>query len=262
MQLEGELSTEKISLSRRKYPGFLRGGVQIVRQEGIRGLYKGLTASLMREGSYSSIRLGLYDPMKQLFGATDPANTPLYKKVLAGACTGALGSALANPTDLVKIRMQSDSVKRYSTVMSAFREIATKEGIVSGLWRGVGATTQRAALLTATQIPSYDHSKYFFLNHGLLQEGVTLHMVCSMFAGFMTATITSPVDVVKTRIMNQQTKGPYNGTLDACRQIVQTEGIGGLYKGWFPNWMRIGPHTIVALMIFEQLRAIAGIRPV
>ncbi len=47
-----------------------------------------LTASLMREGSYSTIRLGAYEPMKKMFGATDPAHTPLWKKICAGGISG------------------------------------------------------------------------------------------------------------------------------------------------------------------------------
>lgn len=47
-----------------------------------------LVPSLMREGSYSTIRLGAYEPLKRLFGATDPAHTPLWKKICAGAISG------------------------------------------------------------------------------------------------------------------------------------------------------------------------------
>lgn len=47
-----------------------------------------LLPSLMREGSYSTIRLGAYEPLKVYFGATDPAHTPLWKKICAGAISG------------------------------------------------------------------------------------------------------------------------------------------------------------------------------
>ncbi|KAF0706788.1 hypothetical protein AaE_013949 [Aphanomyces astaci] len=82
-----------------------------------------------------------------------------------------------------------------------------------------------------------------------------------MFAGFMAATVTSPVDVIKTRIMHQSTQ-VYSGSVDAFQKIVRSEGIAGLYKGWFPNWMRLGPHTMITLMIFEELRKIAGLPPI
>ena len=51
-----------------------------------------LFPSLMREGSYSTIRLGAYEPLKVYFGATDPAHTPLWKKICAGAISGQSGS--------------------------------------------------------------------------------------------------------------------------------------------------------------------------
>ena len=61
----------------------------------------------MREGSYSTIRLGAYEPLKLQLGATDVAHTPLWKKITAGAISGTIGSAIATPTDLVKVRFQA-----------------------------------------------------------------------------------------------------------------------------------------------------------
>ena len=62
----------------------------------------------MREAVYSTIRLGAYEPVKEIFGASHH-NSPLWKKLAAGATTGAIGSAIATPTDLVRVRMQGQS---------------------------------------------------------------------------------------------------------------------------------------------------------
>lgn len=232
-------------------------------------LYLRLFASLMREGSYSTIRLGAYEPLKVLFGATDPARTPLWKKVVAGAISGTIGSAIATPTDLVKVRFQAagpGTKPPYKNTFYGFAEIARTEG-VRGLWTGVGPTVQRAAILTASQIPSYDHTKHTILNAGLMKEGPQLHIVCSMVAGLVTAFATSPVDVVKTRVMNQKKDKHgkplvYRNTWDCIVKTVRSEGPLGLYKGFVPNWMRIGPHTIVCFFVFEQLRRLVGMRPI
>ncbi len=45
---------------------------------------------MLREAVYSGIRIGAYEPMKVFLGATDPANTPVYKKLTAGALSGKL----------------------------------------------------------------------------------------------------------------------------------------------------------------------------
>lgn len=223
----------------------------------------------MREGSYSTIRLGAYEPLKVQLGATDIAHTPLWKKIAAGAISGTIGSAIATPTDLVKVRFQAvgpGQKSKYRHTFHAFWTIARTEGI-RGLWTGVGPTVQRAAILTAAQIPSYDHTKHTLLNAQLMEEGPALHGVSSVIAGFVTALSTSPFDVVKTRMMNQKkhTSGAplvYKNTLHCIGKIIRHEGILGLYKGFIPNWMRIGPHTIVTFFVFERLRQLVGMRPV
>ncbi|KAJ8302296.1 hypothetical protein KUTeg_021283, partial [Tegillarca granosa] len=269
MQLENELAKQKgiEHLRSRYYDGFVKGAARIVADEGILGLYKGLLPSLMREGSYSTIRLGAYEPLKVFFGATDPAHTPLWKKICAGATSGAIGSSIATPTDLVKVRMQAQGklmpgeMPRYRNTFAAFADIIRHDG-VRGLYVGVGPTVKRAAILTATQIPSYDHTKHTILNHGLMKEGTALHVVSSMVAGFMSALTTSPVDVVKSRVMNQE-KGEnkkYKSAFDCFFKTLRSEGPIGLYKGFIPNWMRIGPHTIITFFIFEKLRQLVDQR--
>jgi hypothetical protein len=87
-----------------------------------------------------------------------------------------------------------------------------------------------------------------------------------MFAGLVCATTTSPIDLVKSRYMNQPfDKGKglrYSSTLDCFRKTVQAEGFLALFKGWLPQWLRIGPHTIITFVVLEQLRRLAGLRPV
>ena len=185
MQLEGELKPYT-PLYDRYYKGFIRGAVRVLLDEGPKGWLKGVTASLLREFSYGGIRLGAYEPIKELFGATDPAHTPLWKKIAAGGTSGMIGSALANPTDLVKIRMQGyRQGNRYTTTFHAFFDIYRKEGL-RGLWRGVGPTVQRAMILTASQTSSYDHTKHTILNWELMNDGLSLHVISSVIAGFVS----------------------------------------------------------------------------
>mmetsp|Transcript_42266 Transcript_42266/g.165045 ORF Transcript_42266/g.165045 Transcript_42266/m.165045 type:complete len:84 (-) Transcript_42266:169-420(-) len=72
----------------------------------------------------------------------------------------------------------------------------------------------------------------------------------------VTTTVTQPVDMIKTRMMNY--KDLYQGPLDCLRKIVRSEGLKGLYKGWVPNYARLGPHTLLTLTVYEQLRSFVG----
>jgi len=266
LQLDNELSMKK----NRYYPGFFRGILVIIKDEGFIGLFKGVSASVLREGVYSTFRLGAYEPVKGLLGASH-SHSPLIKKMLAGAITGSIGSAIANPTDLVKIRMQGQGKlqpgekPRYNGTFHAFRCIITKEG-VPALWRGVAPTVQRAALLSAFQIPAYEHSKNKLKQYNYIQEGLSLHALSAILAGLVTSLVTSPVDVIKTRTMNENlaSRGTvmYSSTWSSFYKIFKSEGACGFYKGFVPNWMRIGPHTFITFLLFEQFRIFFGLNPV
>ena len=54
----------------------------------------------MREASYSTLRLGLYEPIKRNLGSEGA----VWSKFVAGALSGMIGSAIANPADLLKTR--------------------------------------------------------------------------------------------------------------------------------------------------------------
>ncbi len=103
LQIQGEKGAH--SIDGRQYNNIFRAAYVIVKNEGLRGMYKGITASWLREGIYSSLRLGLYEPFKGLLGETDPKHTPLWMKFTAGSMSGFVGSVVGNPTDLLKVRM-------------------------------------------------------------------------------------------------------------------------------------------------------------
>jgi len=72
----------------------------------------------------------------------------------------------------------------------------------------------------------------------------------AMTAGFTSAVLSTPADVVKSRIMNQPTdeKGRglhYKGTIDCFTKLYTEEGFFAMYKGFLPYWLRIGPWALV-----------------
>jgi hypothetical protein len=77
-----------------------------VKNEGAGAFYKGIKPAWCREASYSALRLGLYDPIKVLVGAT--GNAGFLRKFIAGSLAGAIGSLAGNPFDVLKTRMMAN----------------------------------------------------------------------------------------------------------------------------------------------------------
>mmetsp|Transcript_6718 Transcript_6718/g.5847 ORF Transcript_6718/g.5847 Transcript_6718/m.5847 type:complete len:176 (+) Transcript_6718:111-638(+) len=174
MQVMGEAG----SRSKVNYEGnFFHAGRVVIKNEGIPGLYKGIKATWMRESIYSSLRLGLYEPFKVLLGATDKKNTPFYIKFFAGGMSGIVASSIANPTDVLKIRMQATEDSNHGVKWHA-KDIYKNNGI-NGFYKGIQATIVRAMMLNATKLSTYDHIKHTLINTGMLEEGYLCYFISS-----------------------------------------------------------------------------------
>ena len=101
----------------------------MLQHEGVGGFFKGLTPALLRQGVYSSIRVGIYEPIREFYSGGSSSHPTYGQRVLSGGTAGAIGILFANPTELIKIRMQADRTgTRYSGVADAFRSIIKTEG--------------------------------------------------------------------------------------------------------------------------------------
>ncbi|CAN4114846.1 unnamed protein product [Withania somnifera] len=238
-------------------------GVKIIRQEGVAALFSGVSATVLRQTLYSTTRMGLYDMLKQKWTDPNTNNMPLSKKIVAGLIAGGIGAAVGNPADVAMVRMQADGRlplaerRNYKSVIDALTQMSKSEGVTS-LWRGSSLTVNRAMLVTASQLASYDQFKEMILEKGLLKDGLGTHVTASFAAGFVASVVSNPVDVIKTRVMNMKMGPgmvpPYNGALDCAMKTIKAEGPMALYKGFIPTISRQGPFTIVLFVTLEQVR--------
>ena len=148
-----------------------------------------------------------------MLGATDPNHTSFIMKFAAGGMSGFVASIIANPTDLLKIRMQAWEGEPRN-VFWHISQVHKKSGLI-GFYRGLQATVSRAIVLNAVKLSTYDHIKHTLINWGVLKDGYLLHFVASLCAGVCMATATAPFDMARTRLMNQSFKNQkYKGMLD------------------------------------------------
>ena len=95
--------------------------------------------------------------------------------IICGATSGALANGIANPTDVLKVRMQAKSSNNLSMTKS-FIDMAKHEGF-KGLYRGVLPNMQRAAVITGVELPVYDSAKNFFVESlGLSPDKFSTHV--------------------------------------------------------------------------------------
>jgi hypothetical protein len=253
--------------------GFIACSRNIIQQEGgLLAMWKvGLAVTATRSLCYSGLRLGLYEPVRDVTSSLILSNNNqsdqdagLIIKAISGFSTGMLGAAIVNPLDLVKIRLQSvNNAVQKQTIIQTFSDIIRTEGIIKGLYKGTSVTCIRAAFLTAAQMSSYDHSKYLLTTHFPTvfdREFFGTHVLCAVIASVVTTFTYAPLDTVKTRYMNDRAANKqYNGVVDCLIKIGKNEGVRGLYRGAFANLTRLAPHFVLSFPLYEAIRKELGV---
>ncbi|KAL6146131.1 hypothetical protein ACLB2K_056814 [Fragaria x ananassa] len=241
-----------------KYRGMVGTVATVAREEGLFSLWRGIAAGLHRQCVYGGLRISLYEPIKTLYVGNDfVGDVPLYKKIAAGLTTGAFAITIANPTDLVKVRLQSEGrlppgvPRRYSGALNAYSTIVRKEG-VKALWTGYGANVTRNSVVNAAELASYDQVKQKLLKIPGFKDNVGTHLLSGLGAGFFAVCIGSPVDVIKSRMMGNS--GAYRNTIDCFVKTLTNEGPMAFYKGFFAYYSRLGSWNVIMFLTFEQAK--------
>lgn len=217
--------------------------VHIVKRDGPLALYSGISASLLRQLTYSTVRFAIYEEMKARHTARrgrDPSFTALAAMAVT---SGFLGGVAGNFADVLNVRMQHDAAlppaerRNYRHAVDGLARMVREEGLLS-CFRGWLPNSSRAAVMTAGQLATYDTFKRLLMDYTPLGDTPTTHFSASFLAGLAAATATSPIDVVKTRVMSSTQK---QGMVRLVGDIYRTDGIGWMFKGWVPSFLRLGP---------------------
>ncbi|KAI8343590.1 mitochondrial carrier domain-containing protein [Chlamydoabsidia padenii] len=257
LQLQGELvRTGSLSPSARPYHNSFQALKVVFENEGVRGLQRGLSVAYLYQVCLNGSRLGLYEPLHS--GVIHSLQLTSHHSLLAagifaGGVSGMIGALLGSPLYLIKTRRQSYSPvfkqigyqHKMMSSWSALSHIYHVEGI-KGLYRGASAAMARASVGSAVQMPSYMFGKDLMMTEFALSDTISTHFGASMVTGFLVALAMNPFDVLSTRLYNQGVdpvsgKGLlYKNLIDCFVKLIHTEGVQGLYKGFFAHFLRIG----------------------
>lgn len=118
----------------------------IIKEEGVSGIYRGVSAVILRQGANSAVRLTAYDLIKERIVNDYYKNQllPWYMSFLSGSIAGIITVYTTMPLDVLKTRMQSlDAKKLYRNSFHCLTKIVREDGIFA-LWKG---TTPRLGRL-------------------------------------------------------------------------------------------------------------------
>lgn len=199
LQLQGELQSKDVAV--KKYKGVFHGVNVIVRNEGVRGIYRGIGCAYVYQILLNGCRLGFYEPLRAATTKLvfkDSNIQSLGVNIFSGAASGILGAMAGSPFFLVKTRLQSFSPflpvgtqHTYRNAADGFSQIYKAEGI-KGLYRGMGASMVRTGAGSSVQLPTYFFAKRRLIRHAGMEDGLALHLLSSTASGFVVCCVMHP----------------------------------------------------------------------
>lgn len=164
-----------------------------------------------------------------------------------------------NPLEIVKIRLQVqgevaksvEGVERRSAMW-----IVKNLGLV-GLYKGASACLLRDIPFSAIYFPSYNHLKRDFFGESQTKKlGVVQLLTAGAIAGMPAAYLTTPCDVIKTRLQVEARKGEtkYTSLRQCARTVYKEEGFKAFFKGGPARVLRSSPQFGFTLAGYEVLQ--------
>ncbi|XP_029155340.1 mitochondrial folate transporter/carrier [Nylanderia fulva] len=245
-----------------RYNGLRNALAQIVKTEGVRGLYRGVTPNILGSGSSWGFYFFFYNTIKtSIQGGNSKKPLGPSMHMFAAADAGVLTLLMTNPIWVVKTRLclqYAEDVniaesKRYRGMIDALRKIYKTEGI-RGLYKGL-VPGLFGVSHGAIQFMVYEEMKnkyYNYLNVPIdTKLSTTEYIVFAAMSKLIAAASTYPYQVVRARLQDHH--HDYRGTWHCVQCTWRYEGWRGFYKGLSVNLTRVTPATVLTFVIYENM---------
>ncbi|XP_059219501.1 S-adenosylmethionine mitochondrial carrier protein homolog isoform X2 [Stomoxys calcitrans] len=218
--------------------GFWRSG-------GFKGIYKGLAPAAAGSAPTAALFFCAYENFKRLFcnlsGCTK--NSPFIHMASASSAE-VLACLIRVPVEIAKQRRQTLGNKSQQGALQILWTAYKTEGLRRGLYRGFGSTIMREIPFSLIQFPLWEFFKLQWQPVTGLDSTPFTVALCGAVAGGISAGLTTPLDVVKTRIMLAEQNSAIRklSIPKVLGSIYREKGLGGLFAGFVPRvmWITLG----------------------
>eukprot|EP00026_Physarum_polycephalum_P013593 Phypoly_transcript_14010.p1 GENE.Phypoly_transcript_14010~~Phypoly_transcript_14010.p1 ORF type:complete len:303 (-),score=26.70 Phypoly_transcript_14010:18-926(-) len=229
-----------------------------VRNEGILAVYKGVTSPLVGMMFETAVLFVVYGQLKAILQKDPKVPLTIPQLSIAGGLSGVATSLVLTPVELAKCRLQiqtgkvgDTSAQKYKSPLHCLIVTFREEGI-RGCFRGLGPTLAREAPGNVAFFGVYEWCKRALTPEGKTvdQLGLGSLVLSGGLGGVAYWSVFYPADVAKSRI---QTMDKQIGFFTCLKQIYQTEGRRGLYRGYIPTVIRAFPANAVMFSSYEMI---------
>ncbi|CAL8115556.1 unnamed protein product [Orchesella dallaii] len=239
------------------YKGTVDCFVKIVKNEGFKGLYKGMAAPVVGVAPIFALSFFGYGVGKKLVASHPDQQLGIHQLFVAGAISGVMTTVVMTPGERIKCLLQIQqgqgaAVKYAGPVDCAVKLM--KEGGIKSMYKGTCATLLRDVPASSMYFMTYETTKKALVNlSGNSGTGLSPFqtLFAGGFAGILNWAVAIPADVMKSRLQTAP-EGTYpRGVRDVFPALLREEGPKGFFKGIAPVMLRAFPANAACFMGFE-----------
>ncbi|KAI9281588.1 mitochondrial carrier domain-containing protein [Sporodiniella umbellata] len=226
--------------------GTTDGIYKILKYEGARALWKGLSPSLVMSVPGNVIYFVGYEQLKDSIPSE-------YAPLVAGAAARTIAVAMISPIELFRTRLQAVGSHDFKHVLQGVKDMVIRDG-PQALWRGLPPTLWRDVPFSALYWMGYEECKKLLRCSSRISE-LEASFVAGALSGMFAAAVTTPFDVAKTKrqvnsvIERTSTKTRVPAIL---KQIYLQEGVSGLFRGLTPRIAKVAPSCAIMISSYEM----------
>lgn len=225
----------------------------IIRNEGIKGLYKGNLINISKAVPNYCMKFTLNEYyIKYLLkknNCESMNNLKFINLLEAGVITGAVQTTLVYPIDLVRTRIIQDKqmLGKDISIYNCTRDIIKKRGILS-LYTGFTPAIVSAPFYVGLSLANYQYLKCQdnILSNSFIAGGI---------AGVTSQTLTYPGDTIKKQMqINGMKSTRYTGLIDCIKTMYKQNGMKGFYRGFWINTFKAAPEIGLKFLVYELVK--------
>ncbi|CCH43415.1 putative mitochondrial carrier protein [Wickerhamomyces ciferrii] len=234
--------------------GFFQNG-------GYKGIYRGLGSAVIASAPSASLFFVTYDTMKlklkPIISGFLPGRENLSTTIthMISASLGEITACLVRvPAEVIKQRTQTSISNSSLDTFKILLKNENKEGLIKGFYRGWSTTILREIPFTIIQFPLYEWLKKTWAQKQKTQTVNPIQgAICGSIAGGVAAALTTPLDVLKTRIMLNESRV---SVFYLAKLIFKEEGFKVFWKGIGPRTMWISAGGAIFLGVYETVNTL------
>ncbi|KAG8175154.1 hypothetical protein JTE90_012993 [Oedothorax gibbosus] len=249
-------------LTRPSYNGLGNAVSTIIKEEGVRGLYRGVTPNCWGAGASWGFYFLFYNAIKAwMLESSNKKTLGAGSHMLAAAEAGVITLFITNPIWVVKTRMclqYSTSTglppsKHYTGMLDALVKVYRHEGI-PGMYKGL-IPGMFGVSHGALQFCAYEEMKKKYISYYQLpvddKLGTMQYLSFAALSKLFAASVTYPYQVIRARLQDQYKE--YSGVSEVIKRTWRYEGVRGFYKGLPAYFLHVTPNICIVFLIYEKL---------